>query len=61
LATQRINEDMQIPNASKYYMLIEEIDDQLAQQHDINTAIRLALELVLRYKFYQEEELIQEG
>jgi hypothetical protein len=41
-------------------MLIEEIDDQLAQQHPINTAIKLALELVLRYKFYQEGELLQE-
>jgi len=60
LATQRINQDMDIPNASKYYMLIEEIDDQLAQQHPINIAIKLALELVLRYKFYQEGELLQE-
>ncbi|MDG1277105.1 MAG: YkgJ family cysteine cluster protein [Algoriphagus sp.] len=60
LTTQRINQDMGIPNAAKYYMLIEEIDDQLAQQHPINTAIKLALELVLRYKFYQEGELLQE-
>ncbi len=54
LTTQRINQDMEIPNAAKYYMLIEEIDDQMAQQHPINTAIKLALELVLRFKYYQE-------
>lgn len=52
----RINTDLAIPLASRYYQLIEEIDGALAQHYPINTAIRLALETVLRFKFYQEEE-----
>lgn len=51
----RINADLPVPIASKYYQWIEEIDDSLAKQYPINTAIRLAVESVLRFKFYQEE------
>jgi Fe-S-cluster containining protein len=57
----RINTDLAIPLASRYYQLIEEIDSSLAQQYPINTAIRLALETVLRFKFYQEEEPMPTG
>ncbi len=53
--TLRINSDLVVPNASNYYQQIEEIDSALAQQYPINTAIRLAMETVLRYKYYQEE------
>lgn len=55
-ASERINIDLEIPMASKFYQMIEEIDDSLSKHYPINTAIRLALELVLRFKFYQEEE-----
>lgn len=58
-ATKRINEDMQIPLATSYYSRLEEIDTTLCQQFTINEAIIYALELVLRYKFYQEEEVRQ--
>ncbi|MEN2282893.1 YkgJ family cysteine cluster protein [Algoriphagus sp. SE2] len=58
-ATKRINEDLPIPNASKFYMLLEEIDNSLTQQMPINKAIAFSLELVLRFKFY--EEGIEEG
>jgi len=54
----RINSDLEVPIASKYYQLIEEIDDSLSKQYPINTAIRLAIESVLRYKFYQEDETV---
>jgi Fe-S-cluster containining protein len=57
-ASERINSDLEIPMASKFYQMIEEIDSSLAQHYPINTAIRLALESVLRFKFYQEEELL---
>jgi Fe-S-cluster containining protein len=57
-ASERINSDLQVPIASKFYQMIEEIDSSLAQHYPINTAIRLALESVLRFKFYQEEEFL---
>lgn len=52
--TLRINKDLPIPNASKFYMFLDEIDDSLTQQMPINKAIAFSLELVLRYKFYEE-------
>ncbi|WP_296698104.1 YkgJ family cysteine cluster protein [Algoriphagus sp.] len=58
-ATNRINTDLPIPSASKFYMLLDEIDSSLTQQMPINKAIAFSLELVLRYKFY--EEGIEEG
>ena len=54
-ATKRINSDLPIPNASKYYMFLDEIDDSLTKQMSINKAITFALELVLRFKFYEEK------
>jgi hypothetical protein len=54
----RINSDLEVPLASKYYQLIQEIDDPLAQQYPINTAIRLALESVMRFKFYEEDTFV---
>ncbi|GEM_PF-80144 len=54
----RINSDLEVPLASKYYQLIQEIDDPLARQYPINTAIRLALESVMRFKFYEEDALV---
>jgi len=56
-ATQRINEDMEIPIATGYYTRLKDIDESLCHQHPINRAISLALELVLRYKFYEEGEI----
>ncbi|WBL42545.1 YkgJ family cysteine cluster protein [Algoriphagus halophytocola] len=58
--TKRINSDMAIPLATAYYSRLEEIDQSLCQQFTINEAIAFALELVLRYTFYleQEDELI---
>ncbi len=56
-ATQRINEDMEIPIATGYYTRLKDIDESLCHQHPINRAISLALELVLRYKFYEKGEI----
>lgn len=56
-ATQRINEDMEIPIATGYYTRLKDIDESLCHQHPINRAISLALELVLRYKFYEDGEI----
>jgi len=55
-ATLRINQDMEIPIATGYYTRLKDIDESLCHQHPINRAITLALELVLRYKFYEEAE-----
>lgn len=60
-ATQRINEDMEIPIATGYYTRLKDIDESLCHQHPINRAISLALELVLRYKFYEEEGTIPDS
>ena len=54
---QRINHDMDIPLATAFYSRLEEIDQSLCQQFTINQAITFSLELVLRYKFYEEQEL----
>ena len=55
-ATNRINEGMEIPIAAGWYTRLADIDSYLSQQYPINQAILLALESVLRYKFYQGEE-----
>lgn len=54
--SQRINADMEIPMAPSYYVRLGDIDEHLNQQYPVNQAILMALELVLRYKFYQESE-----
>ncbi len=56
LVAQRINDDLGIPMASAYYTRLKDIDESLCQEFSINRAISFALELVLRYKFYQEED-----
>ncbi|WP_439488637.1 YkgJ family cysteine cluster protein [Algoriphagus sp.] len=56
LASDRINKDMDIPLATAFYSRLEEIDQALCQQFTINSAIAFALELVLRYKFYEGQE-----
>lgn len=55
--SERINNDMDIPLATAFYSRLDEIDQSLCQQFTINDAIAFALELVLRYKFYEEQEL----
>ncbi|RAI95069.1 YkgJ family cysteine cluster protein [Algoriphagus yeomjeoni] len=55
--SERINKDMDIPLATAFYSRLDEIDQSLCQQFTINEAIAFALELVLRYKFYEEQEV----
>ncbi|MFC5626654.1 YkgJ family cysteine cluster protein [Algoriphagus winogradskyi] len=55
--SERINMDMEIPLATAFYSRLDEIDQSLCQQFTINEAIAFALELVLRYKFYEEQEV----
>ncbi|WP_425636804.1 YkgJ family cysteine cluster protein [Algoriphagus yeomjeoni] len=55
--SERINNDMDIPLATAFYSRLDEIDQSLCQQFTINEAIAFALELVLRYKFYEEQEV----
>lgn len=54
--TKRINSDMEIALAPAYYTRIKDVDEALSIQYPINQAILMALELVLRFKFYQEAE-----
>lgn len=53
---EKINSGMEVPFAPAWYTQLNEIDENLSKQYPINQAILMALELVLRYKFYQEEE-----
>ena len=52
----RINQDMEIPMAPSFYTRLNDIDEYLSNLYPINQAILMALELVLRYKFYQESD-----
>lgn len=51
----RINTDLDIPLAPAYYTQLKDIDEALTALQPVNGAILLALELVLRYRFYEEE------
>jgi hypothetical protein len=52
----RINTDLDIPLAPAYYTRLKDIDEVLTALQPVNEAILLALELVLRYRFYEEED-----
>jgi hypothetical protein len=54
--TTRINSDLDIPLAPAYYTRLKDVDEALSALHPVNEAILLALELVLRYQYYQEGE-----
>jgi Fe-S-cluster containining protein len=53
-ASNRINGDLEIPMATAYYTRLKDVDESLTFQYPVNQAILMALELVLRYKFYEE-------
>ncbi|WP_343848552.1 YkgJ family cysteine cluster protein [Algoriphagus jejuensis] len=55
-ATARINSDLEIPMATAYYTRLKDVDESLTNQYPINQAILMALELVLRFKFYEETD-----
>jgi hypothetical protein len=52
----RINADLDIPLAPAYYTRLKDIDEALTELQPVNEAILLALELVLRFRFYEEED-----
>lgn len=56
LTSSRINLNMEIPIAAAYYTRLADVDQSLANQYPVNQAILMALELVLRFKFYEEAE-----
>ncbi len=53
-ATSRINAGLDVPMATAFYTRLYDVDDSLTTQYPINQAILAALELVLRFKFYEE-------
>jgi len=56
-ASKSINEDLLIPSTTGIYNQLYNIDFQLtSQQFPINQAIKKALEMVLSYKFYTENQ-----
>ncbi|TFV95891.1 YkgJ family cysteine cluster protein [Algoriphagus kandeliae] len=59
-AIQAVQEDLEIPLAASYYGRLSDIDAHLSQTYPINQAIRMAIEMVLQYKFYEESESAEE-
>lgn len=56
-ASKSINEDLPIPSSTGIYNQLYNIDFQLtSQQFPINQAIKKAIEVVLTYKFYTENQ-----
>jgi len=53
--SSRINEDLDMPLAPAYYTRLKDIDEALSVQYPVNQAIFMALELVLRDAFYQQQ------
>ncbi|MBN7810047.1 YkgJ family cysteine cluster protein [Algoriphagus sp. H41] len=53
-ANARINADLDVPMATAFYTRLHDVDESLTTQYPINQAILIALELVLRFKFYEE-------
>lgn len=56
VVTSRINSGLDIPMATAFYTRLYDVDESLNTQYPINQAIMIALELVLRFKFYEEAE-----
>lgn len=56
VTSSRINLNLEIPIAAAYYTRLADVDQSLVNQYPVNQAILMALELVLRYKFYREAE-----
>lgn len=56
LTSSQINMGMEIPMATGMYTRLGDVDEYLANQYPVNQAILMALELVLRYKFYEGTE-----
>lgn len=54
--SSRINSDLEIPMATAYYTRLKDVDESLTHQYPVNQAILMALELVLRFKFYEEAD-----
>lgn len=52
----KINMGMEIPMATAMYTRLADVDEYLANQYPVNQAILMALELVLRFKFYEGTE-----
>lgn len=56
LTSTKINLGMEIPMATGFYTRLADVDEYLANQYPVNQAILMALELVLRFKFYEGTE-----
>lgn len=56
LTSTQINLGMEIPMATGMYTRLADVDEYLANQYPVNQAILMALELVLRFKFYEGTE-----
>ena len=58
--TDQINSGHPIPVSIAWYTKLNDIDEYLTTQYPINQAILMALELVLRFKFYEDGEVVEQ-
>lgn len=55
--TEKINDGMKIPQANEFYAKLSNIDYRLTdEEFPINTAIKKALEMVMTYNYYVENQ-----
>lgn len=57
----QINQGLAIPMATEYYSQLNDLDQYLSESYPINVAIRKAIEAVIRFQYYQEEEEASRG
>ncbi|MFC3416527.1 YkgJ family cysteine cluster protein [Algoriphagus hitonicola] len=52
----QINQGKSIPMATEYYSQLNDLDQYLSESYPINVAIRKAIEAVMRFQYYRQEE-----
>lgn len=57
----QINQGVPVPMATEYYSQLNDLDQYLSESYPINEAIRKAIEAVIRFQYYQEEEEAYRG
>ncbi|MBS9525362.1 YkgJ family cysteine cluster protein [Litoribacter ruber] len=54
--SEAINSGLPAPSASYYYSLLSDIDERLSEHFPVNTAIKKALDHVMTYSYYLENQ-----
>ena len=52
--SSRINLDLDLPVAAAFYTRLQSVDESLTGEYPVNEAILVALEMVLRFRYYEQ-------